>query len=82
MLCVGGEETNSFFMGGRECEDVEGERGRGGVKVVLEMVTVFPTGKSGCFLLSNVWSFFSLVSLFLTCRMIGGHSILFVVGWA
>ena len=27
VLCVGGEETNSFFMGGRECEDGEGKRG-------------------------------------------------------
>ena len=30
VLCVGGEEADSFFMGGRECEDGEGERGRGG----------------------------------------------------
>ena len=26
--CIGGGEANSFFMGGRECEDGEGERGR------------------------------------------------------
>ena len=58
VLCVGGEETNSFFMGGRECEDGEGARG-GSVKLVLEMVTVFLTGKSGCLFLYNLWSFFS-----------------------
>jgi hypothetical protein len=77
--CVAGGEANSFFMGGRECEDGKGKRG-GGVKLVLEMVTVFEGDIEWTSFLFNLWSFFSLVSLFLTCRIIGGHSILFVVG--
>ena len=28
-------EADRFFMGGRECEDGEGERGGGGVKLVF-----------------------------------------------
>ena len=52
-------------------------RGRGGVKLVLEMVTVSRGGiEWTTAFLFNLWSFFSLVSLFLTCRIIGGHSFL------
>ena len=28
MSCVGGGAAGGFFMGGRECEDGEGKRGR------------------------------------------------------
>ena len=64
VLCVGGEETNSLFMGGKECEECEGKRGGEGVKLGFwRWLLLFPAGKSGCHFLSNLWSF-SLVSLF------------------
>ena len=64
-------------MGGRECEDGEGKRGRRCEVGFLEMVTVFKQDRVDG-ILSNLRSFFSFVSLFLTCRILGGHS--FVCG--
>jgi hypothetical protein len=40
----------------------------GSVRLVLEMVAVFSTGKSECLFLSDLWSFFSSCHFFLHVR--------------
>ena len=83
VLCIRGGEANSFFMGGRECEDGEGERGRR-CEVGFGYVYCFEGVLSGQQRFCSICGLYFLsshfLSLFLTCRIIVGHSIFVEVG--